>query len=85
MQVIKSVLKLLYGNTQAMFTILRDTTRLCLWRLLGKIAATTTVKTKQGRLTVFTRDREIGKSIFRWREFELNESFRVHQFWLCAK
>jgi len=49
--------------------------RLTMWRIWGKVAKTVTVSTrKQGRLTVYTNDREIGKSIYCRRDFELGET-----------
>jgi FkbM family methyltransferase len=48
----------------------RQRSKHVLWRLYGQVFDTVTVSTKQGRLTVFTADQIIGRSLFVHREFE---------------
>ena len=54
--------------------------RSALYGLHGRLHDTVTVKTKQGRLTISTRDEGIGAPLFRERQYEFDSSVRCVQF-----
>jgi len=47
---------------------------------MGRVSKTVTVNTKQGRLTVYTNDSDIGKTIYCRRDFELEQSVKAVEF-----
>jgi FkbM family methyltransferase len=58
----------------------RKTCRRALFHLHGLLHETVTIRTKQGRLTVFTKDDGIGASLFLERKYEYDYSINVIQF-----
>ena len=58
----------------------RRSFRDALFRLHGRLRDTVTIQTKQGRLTLSTRDRGVGAQLFRDRQFEFDSSIRSLRF-----
>ena len=61
-------------------TLIRAAIRHCLFRLHACIHKSVTITTKQGRLTMSTRDHGIAEHLFRTRQFEYDYSLRAVRF-----